>query len=124
MPLDRRKYLRQSVKLSATLSVDSGDYYAVEVLNISLYGMQVQVDGWFIQQAIANAKQVTPRQPVNSRLKVDLPVAGKNAEKLELDCDIISLNRRSQSIYVVSLRYRDLKDTTTSFIETFVEQSV
>ncbi len=120
MPFDRRKYLRHEVKLPAELSADAAEYYAVEIQNLSLYGMQLEAEAWLIQKAIPDAKRVTPMQPHECRLKFALKFKDKHIEQLLLDCNIISVSRRSQTRYLLSLRYHNLDNTTTTLLESFI----
>ncbi len=104
---ERRLYKRFDTDQSIQFLHNGDDPLAAQAINISLAGLQARCDRWTINQLSPGLERITTGQPVELRVRFDLPApnAKQGAFTVDVRCRAVGLRRLSEDEYQLSLTY-------------------
>ena len=118
---ERRQTPRYDVKIPVDLVLDNGNIFTVETKNISSCGLQINCDAWITDEIEPRGIQSHSINHIRLKVVTNLPVAD-GSKKFYANCRILSVQRMSQNVYMISLAFIDFENGTESVLDEFLDQ--
>ena len=124
--IERRQTPRYEIKLPFDLMLDNGKILSVETRNISSCGFQMICDNWITDEIEPRGIQNHAISHLRLKAVIELPVLNDNKNKkigkLYANCKIISVQRMSQDVYMLSLTFLDFENASERILYEFLNQ--
>ena len=118
---ERRQSPRYEIDLPANLVLDKGDVLPVSARNISSTGMKIICDSWVTDQIEPRGIQNHAVSHIHFKIILQLPIS-EGAGKIYASSRILSLQRLSQSKFMLNLVFMGFESDSENVLNEFLEQ--
>ena len=118
---ERRQSPRYEIELSVDLVLADGSILTVNTRNISSSGLQIMCDSWATDEIEPRGIQSHTVSHLRLKAITELPI-DDNSSKLYANCRIISVQRMSQNVYMLSLAFIDFENDSEKTLDAFIDQ--
>ena len=118
---ERRQSPRYELEMPADIVLQDGEALTVSTRNISNSGLQIICDAWVTDAIEPRGIQSHATSHLRFKLIMKLPIAD-NAEKLYVNCRLISVQRLSQDEYMLNVAFINFENNTESTLNKFIGQ--
>ncbi len=115
--LDRRVAPRFPVQLPATLTLANGQKIDAMVVNLSLTGLQLEVDNQSVPRLIPNQSREFQLDTIPLIVNIRLP----NEEEVEIKLGVVYLRRVSMQVSMIGCRFEAFYLNSASVLERFIK---
>ncbi len=119
MQAERRAVARYRSKLTVQIEMDDYSFDATS-MEVSLLGLRVVCDGPIAKSLFSRYLQVTPGENITASVVIKIPNKNSLTDSLKCLCRVISVNRISQSSYVVGFNIVEFDDDKLHFWENYI----
>ena len=118
---ERRQSPRYEIELPAELVLEAGDALPISARNISSTGLKVVCDSWVTDQIEPRGIQNHAVSHIQFKIVLQLPIA-HGAEKIYVNCRILSSQRMSQNKFMLNLVFTGFQGNSERVLNDFLEQ--
>jgi len=118
---ERRQSPRYEIELAIDMILVDGSILSVNTRNVSSSGIQILCDSWVTDEIEPRGIQNHAINHLRLKIVTELPIANQS-KKLYADCRIMSVQRISQSEYMLNLAFIDFENGTESILNEFLDQ--
>lgn len=118
---ERRQSPRYEIELSVDLVLADGSILTVNTRNISSSGLQIMCDSWATDEIEPRGIQSHTVSHLRLKAITELPI-GDSSKKLYANCRIISVQRMSQNVYILSLAFIDFENDSEKVLDAYIDQ--
>ena len=126
---ERRQTPRYKVELALDMVLQSGNIIAVNTRNISSCGIQVACNTWVTDEIEPRGIQGHTVSHLRIKTIIELPITDQDSDKSETsskklyaNCRIMSVQRMSQDVYMLSLAFIDFENNSEKVLDAFLDQ--
>ena len=119
---ERRTVARYRNKLPVEINIDEQIYKDATSMEISLTGMRISCEGGLAGSLFSKHIQVTPADNLFAKLVIKTPNSTGLINNIYCAAKVISVNRVSQSCYVVGLKFLEFKDDCQEMWQNYIEK--
>ncbi len=118
---ERRQSPRYEIELAIDIILVDGSILSVNTRNVSSSGIQILCDSWVTDEIEPRGIQNHAINHLRLKIVTELPIANQS-KKLYADCRIMSVQRISQSEYMLNLAFIDFENGTENILNEFLDQ--
>ena len=119
---ERRAVARYRNKLPVEINIDEQIYKDATSMEISLTGMRISCEGGLAGILFSKHIQVTPADNLFAKLVIKTPKSTGLIDNIYCVAKVISVNRVSQSCYVVGLKFLEFKDDCQEMWQNYIDK--
>ena len=118
---ERRQTPRYEIELPVDMVLENGNILTVSTRNISSCGMQIVCDTWVTDEIEPRGIQSHSVGHIKIKLITSIPI-GDETKKLYANCRMLSVQRMSQSAYMLNLAFIDFENGSEQILDDFLDQ--
>ncbi len=119
MQAERRAVARYKSKIAVQVEIDDYSFDATS-MEVSLLGLRIICEGTLAKNLFSRYLQVTPGANVTAKILINIPNNNGTTDSLTCLTRVISVNRISQSSYVVGFNVIEFDDDKLHLWENYI----
>ncbi len=119
MKTERRVVARYRAKLDVQIDMNEYSFEAVS-MEVSLRGLRIVCEGLLANKIFSRYLQVTPGENITANIQIKIPRQHDLNDTLKCNTRVISVNRISQSSYVVGFNIIDFDGDAMESWEAYI----
>lgn len=119
MKTERRAVARYRAKLDVQIDIDEYSFDAVS-MEVSLRGLRIVCEGLLANKIFSRYLQVTLGENIAANIQIKIPRKHDLTDTLKCNTRVISVNRISQSSYVVGFNIIDFDEDALESWEAYI----
>ncbi len=119
MQAERRAVARYKSKLAVQVEIDDYSFDATS-MEVSLLGLRIVCEGALAKSLFSRYLQVTPGANVTAKVQINIPNKDGSTDSIRCRTRVISVNRISQSSYVVGFNVIEFDDEKLHYWENYI----
>jgi len=116
---ERRAVARYRAKLDVQIDMDEYSFDAVSI-EVSLRGLRIVCEGLLANKIFSRYLQVTPGENITAKIQIKIPRQHNLTETLKCNTRVISVNRVSQSSFVVGFNIIEFDGDVSESWKTYI----